>query len=371
MAETVLSEVFDIVVVGAGPAGSSAARAAARKGMTVLLIDRRPRIGVPVQCAELVSPWVFRHARFSPACIVQTTDTMVTHLLDRTFHDKTYEMKSPGYMLDRSLFDQELAFDAVSAGVKLSTETKAIGLSPEGLLVEQGAKKETLRPKVIVGADGVHSLIGRWAGLPPMKTMVALQYEVVNPEIRCQAEVFFHQDYEGGYAWFFPKGKRANIGMGIPPSKTPHLHRLLDQFLDYLVEIKRLPGIDILRKTGGSIPSERPRQAVIDNILLVGDAAGHAHPITGAGILNAVVGGGIAGRTAAEAIQRGDLNHLLNYETEWQETFGKPLSYGAMKREFLEKNWNDPEMSFEDLIRKTWVGFKEYYEGRRKHKERE
>jgi digeranylgeranylglycerophospholipid reductase len=362
MVETPLSEAYDIVVVGAGPAGSSAARAAARKGVTVLLIDRRPRIGVPVQCAELVSPWVFRHACFSPDCIVQTTDTMVTHLLDHGFHDKTHEMKSPGYMLDRSLFDQELAFDAVSAGAKLSTGTKAISLSHDGLLVEQGAKKETLRPKVVVGADGVHSLIGRWAGLPPMKTMVALQYEVVNPEIRFQAEVFFHRDYEGGYAWFFPKGKRANIGLGITPSKTPHLPRLLDQFLDYLVEIKRLPGIEILRKTGGSIPSERPRQAVLGNLLLVGDAAGHAHPITGAGILNAVVGGEIAGRIAGEAVQKNDLKHLLNYENEWQDTFGKPLSYGAMKREFLEKNWNDPGMSFEDLIRKTWVGFKEYYE---------
>ena len=70
------------------------------------------------------------------------------------------------------------------------------------------------------------------------------------------------------------------------------------------------------------------------NILLVGDAAGHAHPITGAGILNAVIGGEMAGRIAAEAIARGDLDHLENYEIEWRETFGKSLSYGALKRKF-------------------------------------
>ena len=365
MAETSLSEAYDIVVVGAGPAGSSAAGAAARKGPTVLLIDRRPRIGIPVQCAELVSQWITRYASFTPDCIVQATETMVTHLLDSDFHDKTHEMKSPGYMLDRSLFDQELTLDAVSAGAKLLTETRAIGLSNRELLIDRGGKKVTLRPKVIVGADGVHSLIGRWSGLPPMKKMVALQVEVFNPVIRRQAEVFFHRDYEGGYAWFFPKGKRANIGLGIAPSRIPHLSRLLDRFLDYLVETGRLPGVDILRKTGGSIPAERPRQAVLKNVLLVGDAAGHAHPITGAGILNAVVGGRIAGCVAAEAVRREDLNHLLNYETEWQETFGGFLSYGATKREFLEKNWENPEMDFEDLIRKTWVGFKEYYEGRR------
>jgi flavin-dependent dehydrogenase len=98
----------------------------------------------------------------------------------------------------------------------------------------------------------------------------------------------------------------------------------------------------------------------------VGDAAGHAHPITGAGILNAVIGGEIAGRIAAEAIDRGDLQYLENYEMEWRETFGKSLLYGALKREFLEENWNKSEVNFEGLIRKSWVGFKEYYEDRRK-----
>ena len=129
--------------MGAGPAGSSAARAAARRGAKVLLIDRRQRIGVPVQCAELVTQWISRHAHFSSNCVIQTTETMVTHLSDGTSPDKTYEMKSPGYMLDRSLFDKELATSAVSAGAKLSTETKAIGLSPEGLMVEQGTKKRS------------------------------------------------------------------------------------------------------------------------------------------------------------------------------------------------------------------------------------
>ena len=371
MADPPDSEAYDIVVVGAGPAGSSAARAAARRGARVLLVDRRKQIGVPVQCAELVSQWVTRHACISTGCIVQATDSMVTHLLDDTSLHKTYEMKSPGYMLDRSLFDQELASAAVSAGATLLPGTKAIGLSSGGLWVEGESRKEAIRSKVIIAADGVHSLISRWIGLPSMKTMVALQYEMVIPRLQHQAEVFFHPDYEGGYAWFFPKGRTANVGLGTVPSKTPLLSQLLDQFIDRLVELKKLPGLEIIGKTGGSIPCEKPRQTVLDHILLVGDAAGHAHPITGAGILNAVVGGEIAGRVAAEAVSKGDLKHLLTYETEWRETFGEFLSYGAMKREFLEKNWKSPEMGFEDLIRKTWVGFKDYYKGRRKNEERE
>ncbi len=77
------------------------------------------------------------------------------------------------------------------------------------------------------------------------------------------------------------------------------------------------------------------------------------------------IGGEIAGRVAAEVIDRGDLRYLKNYEVEWQETFGKFLSYGTLKRELLEENWNKPEVDFEGLIRKTWIGFKEYYQDRK------
>jgi flavin-dependent dehydrogenase len=275
-------------------------------------------------------------------------------------------MKSPGYMLDRSLFDKELVTSAISAGARLSTGTKAIGLSSKGLWVEKDSKKEEIESKVIIGADGVHSLIARWAGLPSMKTIVALQYEVVNPHTQNHAEVFFHPDFEGGYAWFFPKGKAANVGLGIVPAKTPLLPSLLDQFLDRLVELKGPWDAAILGRTGGSVPCGGPRQTVLKNILLAGDAAGHAHPITGAGILNAVIGGEIAGRIAGEAILRGDLKYLQKYENEWHEAFGKSLTYGALKRQFLEENWKDAGIGFEGLIRKTWVGFKEYYKNRGK-----
>jgi geranylgeranyl reductase family protein len=367
MADPLLAKAFDIVVVGAGPAGSSAAKAAALGGAKVLMVDRRQRVGVPVQCAELVTRWISHHVRLSSTCIIQATETMITHLSDGTHPEKTYEMRSPGYMLDRSLFDQELVTSAIRAGAMLSTETKAIGLFPDGVMVEQGTRKEMIKAKVMIGADGVHSLVGRWAGLTPLKTMVALQYEVVNPGAQKQAEVFFSPDYEGGYAWFFPKGKTANVGLGIIPSKTPDLSRLLDQFLNHLAESKKWPTLNRVGKTGGSVPCGGSRQTVFQNILLAGDAAGHAHPITGAGIFNAVIGGEIAGRIAAGAVLRGEVKSLENYEIEWREAFGKSLSYGAMKREYLEEKWNHSEIGFEDLIKKTWVSFKEYHEDRRKN----
>lgn len=362
MPETSVSETYDIVIVGAGPAGSSAAQAAAQRGAKVLLIDRKQRIGVPVQCAELVPQWISRHVDFSSKCIIQTIENMVTHLPDGS----SYEVRGPGYMLDRSLFDKELVTSAILSEAEISTETKAIALSSRGLVVERGLKQEIIQSKVIIGADGVHSSVARWVGLPPVKTIIALQYEVVNPHSQNHVDIFFHKDYEGGYAWFFPKGKTANVGLGAIPQKASLLSNLMNHFFNHLMDLKRISSIDILGKTGGSIPCEISQQTVFENTLLVGDAAGHAHPITGAGILNAVIGGEIAGRVAAEAVAKRDLRYLENYEIEWRETFGKTLSYGAFKREFLEKNWNKADLSFEDLIRKTWIGFKEYFENRKK-----
>jgi geranylgeranyl reductase family protein len=361
MGEAPPAEFYDIVIIGAGPAGASAARAAAQKGAKVLMIDRRQRIGVPVQCAEFVAQWISRYATFSSKSILQRIETMVTHLPNGT----SYEMKGPGYLLDRSIFDKELVASAVLSGAKISIETRAVGLSPEGLVVDQGSKKEVIRSKVFIGADGVHSSIARSVGRSPLKTIVGLQYEVVILEHQNHVDIFFHKDYEGGYAWFFPKGKTANVGVGVIPKITNLLQELMDRFLDDLVESKKLLGVEIVARTGGSIPCGKPQQTVFGNTLLVGDAAGHAHPITGGGILNAVIGGEMAGRIAAEAIDRGDLQYLKNYEIEWREIFGKSLSYGALKREFLEENWNKSEVDFEGLIRKTWVGFKEYYEDRK------
>ena len=362
IAKVPLNETYDIAIVGAGPAGSSAAKAAAQRGAKVLLIDRRQRIGVPVQCAEFVPQGISRHASFSSKSVLQTIETMVTHLPGGT----SYEMKGPGYMIDRSLFDKELVTSAILSGARISTETRAVGLSSDGLIVQQGAKQKIVKSRVIIGADGVHSSVGRLIGLPKLKTIVALQYEVVNPHPQNHVDIFFHFDYEGGYAWFFPKGETANVGVGILPKRISDLPNLMNDFLNRLVESERLPSIHIVGKTGGSIPCETPRQTVFNNTLLVGDAAGHAHPVTGAGILNAVIGGEIAGRIAAEAVAGRDLRYLENYETEWREAFGKFLSYGALKREFLEENWNKPGIDFEGLIRKTWIGFKEYYGDRKR-----
>ena len=227
-------------------------------------------------------------------------------------------------------------------------------------------RRKPSRSKVFIGADGATSTVARFVGKNPLKTIAALQYEVVLSEPQNHVDVYFHKDYEGGYGWFFPKGKTANAGIGVVSSKASRLPDLLGNFLDFLRGSNKLQEIQILSKTAGLIPCEFYGKNLFKNVLLIGDAAGHAHPITGAGILNAVIAGELAGRVAAEAIVKEDLGVLNNYDREWQETVGKSLSYGTFKRKFLEEHWNKPGVDFEELVRKTWVGFKEYHADRRK-----
>jgi len=361
MDESFLQNSFDLVIVGAGPAGSSSARVAAQKGLKVLLLDQRERIGYPVQCAELVSQWISHHLPFRLSSIVQPIESILLHFPD----GMVSTMRSPGFLLDRSLFDRELVLSALQAGAKLLIGAKALSRTPEGIKIRWKGKEGRVKAKVIIGADGVHSTVRRWSPKPSLRKLSGLQYEIVLFEPQSYGEIFFHPDYEGGYGWFFPKGRVANVGIGVVRLKGTSLKELLHTFLDRLKKEKRLPRIEILSQTGGSIPCEPHPQIVFDNTLLVGDAGGHCHPITGAGILNAVMGGEMAGSIAAKAILGNDLQSLKIYESEWEAFIGKSLQYGALKRIELERKWNQSGVDFQGLIKESWVGFKEYYQVRR------
>lgn len=356
---------YDILVIGAGPAGSTTARLSASMGAKVLLIDKKKNPGFPVQCGELVSQWIFRYLPKLSNSIVQRIENIIIHLPD----GDCFKMKNPGVMIERSVFDKELLTYAILAGADFSMATKAIEHSPKGVIVEKNGKKELINSKIIIGADGVNSIVSRWIGTPQIKKIHTIQVEAVIFETSSDAEIYFDKKFEGGYAWFFPKGMRVNIGIGIISSKGSNLPYLMDDFLEFQKKSGKLKRLEIISKTTGFVPCEPSQKIISDNIILVGDAAGFAHPISGAGIMNAIISGEMAGTISAEAINRNDISYLENYEREWKGFFGKSISYGFRKRKFLEENWNNPEINFRGLIKSCWVGFKEYYDDLRGRKD--
>ena len=151
----------DVLVVGAGPAGSAAARAAARQGVSVLLVERRRRVGVPIRCAEYVPLPVGRYLDLSnPAVTVQPVRAMRTFLPGTDPKENLF----PGAMIRRDRFDQELARQAVEAGARLKTGLQVYRRTPEGIRAWDGNREVTIRSRVIVGADGPCSQVARWMG---------------------------------------------------------------------------------------------------------------------------------------------------------------------------------------------------------------
>lgn len=354
-----MAERVDLLVVGAGPAGCAAARAAAERGLRVLVVERRPTVGLPVQCAEYVPAQIVAHVPLPEECIAQRIRALRTYLPT----GEVVETPAPGFVLHRALFDKALAVAARRAGAEIWTSARAVGRTPEGVQVRRGAGLEEIVPRVLIGADGPFSTVGRWIGQVNAELIDALQVEVVLPSSVAEdgghecTHVYFDPLYRGGYGWLFPKGDTANVGVGVNRRMGGDPSRALAHLLDRL---RIRPG-DILGHTGGPVPSGGPVACMrVGEVLLVGDAAGHTHPVTGAGIFAAIVGGTLAGQAAARAVQTGDMGALEEYEREWEAYMGGPLRHALKKRRYLDAHWSDDPVALSTAIRRTWIAFREY-----------
>ena len=211
---------------------------------------------------------------------------------------------------------------------------------------------------MIIGADGPCSTVGRWIGSENRNLIPAVQWRVSLTSPREYTEVYFHEEFYGGYGWLFPVGREANVGLGRR-RRNEHdggIGKVLERFVSRLVEEGKVEPRPI-RTTAGWIPAEPARKTTRGNVLLAGDAAGHTHPITGAGVSQAVIGGRMAGEWAARAVEDGDLSLLCEYEVEWRELFGDVQERAHRRRKSLEENWG----CLETAVKTSWVAFGEYY----------
>lgn len=357
----------DILVVGAGPAGSRAAAAAARKGARVFLIEAKTRIGEQPHCGEFVPARLFTRIALDDASIIQRVDSMETLVLDGpdeggegSFGETVLrrETPSPGFLIDRPRFDRDLARQAASLGATVFCSTRLIRREGPDWLALSGRKEISFRPRLVVAADGALSRVAKCVGLEPPELLTGAQCEVPLVEPLRKTIVFLHPSFVGGYGWLFPKGLAANVGLGISPGSANSPSTLLDRFLEFLVS-RGLIMSGILSRTGGVIPVSGLRECLIhDNVIFCGDAAGLTHPITGAGIPQAVLSGDAAGIAAAETVESGDYRHLADYEAQVTGTYGGVMRHARSKRVLMEGAWNQAD--FSALCRETWIGFRGY-----------
>ena len=336
----------DVLVIGAGPAGSMTAKWAAKHGAKVLMIEKRQEIGSPVRCGEGMSKEWLPEVGIKPGkwINVEVEGARIFSPREQVFEiNEKSAGNEVGYVVERDSFDKQLAIDAANAGVDVVLKTAAVDILKEnghvvGARVKQFGEKFDIRAAVTVGADGFESQVGRWAGIPTNLALrdmdTCLQYRMTNVDSDLRyCDFFLGKVAPGGYVWVFPKDEGvANVGIGVQVSQvktTAEARKYLDAWIDHHPGYAKGKKIDMV---GGGVSISPPlKQTVTDGLMLVGDAARMIDPLTGGGIANGCIAGKICGEVAANAVHAGDASaaFLQAYEKGWR----------ARLEEKLYRNW--------------------------------
>lgn len=344
----------DVVVVGAGPAGSMTAKWAARGGADVIMLEKRQEIGSPVRCGEGISrswldrvgitvdpKWVAR--RVKGARIVSPNGKHSIML------DETKAGNEVGFVVDRVFFDKALARDAAMAGTRIMLKTAATSLIKEdeaivGVRAVSHGEPVEIRAGCVVGADGYESQVGRWAGidttLKPNDIITCYQYRLTNLDYDPDYNEFVLGSVApGGYAWIFPKDENtANVGLGVLLSKLKQPGEVKAYLDRWIARDPRLRNGQPLEAVSGAVSVCAPLDSVaLDNLVLVGDAARMINPITGGGIANSCYAGMFAGQVLAKGAKAKDfsMNVLQEYEDAWRDKLENGLWRDWMAKEKL------------------------------------
>lgn len=331
---------YDVVIVGAGPGGSVTARDCAKAGLNVLLLEKRPEIGAPKRCAEGLALDALERLGFTGREKFAAQRVLGGVLFAPNGEKIEIPGGKGGYVLERKLFDKQLAYDAAKAGAKVIAKAEVVDIIKKdgkiaGVVVDYYGDKIDVSAKVVVAADGVESKVAKEAGFDTHSTLNAMasgyQYEMAGIDIEDPKMLYFYIGVDvapGGYIWIFPKGSHiANVGIGIiakNDGKTAKYY--LDKWVCSMPSIRKG---SIIEENSGGIPlGNFLKTMTADNFLAVGDAAHQVNPIHGGGLAEATYAGQIAAKIIAKAIKSGDTaaKNLDDYNKIWWKERGIHLA---------------------------------------------
>ena len=295
------AEEYDVAVVGAGPAGSSAARAAAAAGARVVLLDRADLPRYKTCGGGLIGP-TLAHLPGEPPARASVHRASFTlrgaSPLERTSSEPLVLTAA------RTELDDWLARAAVAAGAELRTRCAVTGWTEGDGSVELATAAGPLRAGVVIGADGTSSRLARGVGVVPARVDLGLEVELAVGALGPRWADRIHLDWgplPGSYGWVFPKGDSLTVGV-IAARGRPDATRA---YLADLLRRQGLTGLRVLHESGHLTRCRAPTSPLgAGRVLLAGDAAGLLEPWTREGISFAVRSGELAGRTAAAHLGR-------------------------------------------------------------------
>jgi digeranylgeranylglycerophospholipid reductase len=414
---------YDAVVVGAGVAGCMAATALGThaKGSKILLVDRNPKTEPGKKTTQ---GWIcgdalgehhakFVHERlgitFGPPEIENRVDAVFVCSPDRGV---SHPFEGSGFLLDRPKFAHRLLNEAQKTGIKYRDLTQAVGLLTEGKFVtgiacqDQGGKQlrsTRITSKLVIDASGMSTVLRRNLSIPS-HIEKEIDKDDVEPTIRMNArladgakvdtsrcEIYLDAERApGGYMWMFPKSSnKVNLGLGVQQKRS---RKSLETLLkEWIAETPVFKGLTPLTDSG-NLPGAWPVSVrhqndslVANGFMIVGDAGWFPNPISAGGIGPSMTGGVIAGETAANALQAGDVSeaNMWQYNTRYVEKYGKKtaaleafriylqtldnseLNYGmrnfVTNKEAVAFTWGEvPEMNIAERIVKAALGLRKF-----------
>lgn len=344
-----------VLVVGGGPAGSIAGRVAAKGGADTLLIDKKDDLGESSACGGLVSLETWKRLSASDEVIVNQVRGVFVHPPE----GKSFELAAPepkAYVVDRDELNAELLSRAEQEGVEIRPRRGIYRGDESGVTIGpvNGSGEETLKPDVLIGADGPRSDVRRLFGLDrPSKLLYAIQTEMEFQSRRSDfVEVFFGEEIAPGFfGWIIPvSAERARIGLA-----TPQGGKLKELFANLAEKI----GIETPESfRTGVIPIGVPENSCKNGVLTVGDAAGQVKPTSGGGLYPLSLTARIAGEVAVKAVN-GLENPGKHYYDRWMNEIGEDLQREMLLHRILQRVSDKKLTELLELLNKqeiaSWV----------------
>ena len=338
-------KIADVIVIGAGPAGSYAAGRLAGEGLSVTVIEEHPVIGEPRFCTGILGARAFEEFPLPREPIQGSLYSATVHSpLHRTV--RIARSTPQAYILNRSEFDHRLAEGAARAGAlyRLGCRAEQIMVEPDGVRVTIGRNghREVITARCCLIATGANCRLHSMVGLsPPAQFLDCVQAEFSSHQWT-EVNVFFGRSVvPGSFGWAAPVGvDRVRVGVCVEGSAMSSFRNLLakpfiaDRLGEQLTPVRKR-----------RVPITPVSSSVTDRVMLVGDAAGQVKPLTGGGIYYSIVCAHLAADTLMANASSGNFlaTELRSYERAWRAAIGRDLAYGRYTRRLLSV-WSDEQI---------------------------
>ena len=284
---------WDVVIVGAGPAGGRVATHIAERGHSVLLLEEHEEIGRPFQCAGLVTPNAMKEVGLFHS-ILEEVDGALIHGPSGTLVPVGTEGKVRTYVVCRKIFDQGVVKQSLEAGADIWLNSKPVDANVHDdhvdLTISRNGEIINISASLLIGCDGAHSWTRRHFKMgKPKELMIGFQAEVVGYEGRDRwLEMFSGSEIAPGFfAWVIPSGNGSHrIGLWSTAKRLEgrSIEQCYDNLLKHPLWKDRFSNVSETARYCGPVPSGMVKNTFKDRVILIGDSAGMAKPTTGGGI---------------------------------------------------------------------------------------